>query len=364
MVLIIKKIIAALLAAVSLLHSCPAAAADHVPDISAKSAIVLHSGGEVLYEKNADEKMLIASTTKIMTAIVAIENCAPDETVKVTKESCHIEGSSMYLKEGQKLSVEKLLLGLLLVSGNDAASALAIHTAGSTERFAALMNEKAAQLGMENTHFVNPHGLNAEDHYSTARDMARLMAYCMENESFADIIARKSFALDDAVYLNHNKLLYSLDGCIGGKTGYTIAAGRCLVSCAERDGTRYVVVTLSAPDDWNDHTALYEWAFAKYRDRDMSDHAVFDVPVAGGAEETARAVPAEKLSVYVGCDEELAITASLPRFVLAPVRKGESAGSVAVYSGNELLKECPLVYEKDISASEVEQKEWKKDYRK
>lgn len=356
MVLIIKKIAAAVLAAFLFLSSGSTAYADDVPDISAKSAVVLHADGEVLYEKNADERLLIASTTKIMTAIVAIENCALDDTVKVTRESCGIEGSSMYLKEGQKLSVEKLLLGLLLVSGNDAASALAIHTAGSTERFARLMNEKAAQLGMENSHFVNPHGLNAEEHYSTARDMARLMAYCMENESFADMIARKSFALDDAVYLNHNKLLYSLNGCIGGKTGYTIAAGRCLVSCAERDGTRYIVVTLSAPDDWNDHKALYEWAFSKYRDRDMSDKAIFEIPVAGGTEETVRAVPAEKLSVYVGCDEELAITAELPRFVLAPVRKGESAGSVAIYCGNERLRECPLVFEKDISASEVERK--------
>lgn len=350
MVLIIKRITAAFLVAACMIMLCPEADASDVPGVSAGSAVVMHSGGEVVYEKNVDEPMLIASTTKLMTAIVAIENCSPDDIVEIGADSCGIEGSSMYLKPGQKISVEKLLLGLLLVSGNDAASALAVHTAGSIDAFAEKMNEKAAELGMENSHFVNPHGLNAEGHYSTARDMAKLMVYCMNNDVFADIISRRSFGVDDMVYLNHNKLLYTMPGCIGGKTGYTMAAGRCLVSCAERNGTRFICVTLSAPDDWNDHQALYEWAFSEYSDRDMTSVASFDVAVAGGTEESVKAVPAEKLSVFVRRDKELTVTVTLPRFVIAPVTEGEKAGTAAVCCGDELLAQCPLIYEKNVEA--------------
>lgn len=352
MVLIIKRITALFLAAACFAALCPEAEAAGVPSISAKSAVVMHDGGEAVYEKNADDPMLIASTTKLMTAIVAIENCSPEDVVEIGQETCGIEGSSMYLKAGQKITVEKLLLGLLLVSGNDAAAALAVHTAGSIEAFAELMNEKAKELGMQNSRFVNPHGLNAEGHYSTARDMAKLMVYCMDNELFADIISRRSFSVDEMVYLNHNKLLYTMPGCIGGKTGYTMAAGRCLVSCAERDGTRFVCVTLSAPDDWNDHKALYEWAFSEYSDRDMTSYASFDVTVAGGAEDSVRAVPEEELSVFARRDKELEIKAILPRFVMAPVVEGEHAGSASVYCGSELLAECRLIYEKSVDAAE------------
>lgn len=352
MVLIIRRITALFLAAACFALLCPAADAAGVPSVSARSAVVMHDDGEVVYEKNADEPMLIASTTKLMTAIVAIENCSPEDVVEIGPESCGIEGSSMYLKAGQKITVEKLLLGLLLVSGNDAAASLAVHTAGSLEAFADRMNEKAKKVGMQNSHFVNPHGLNAEGHHSTARDMAKLMVYCMDNELFADIISRRSFSVDELVYLNHNKLLYTLPGCIGGKTGYTMAAGRCLVSCAERDGTRFVCVTLSAPDDWNDHKALYEWAFSEYSDRDMTSYASFNVTVAGGTEESVRAVPEEKLSVFARRDKELGITAILPHFIIAPVVKGEYAGSAAIYCGNELLAECRLIYEKNVDAAE------------
>ncbi len=352
MVLIIKRLTAFALTALFLTARCPMAEAAGIPNVSADCAIVMHDGGEIVYEKNIDRKSLIASTTKLMTAIVVIENCALDDEVEIGAESVGVEGSSMYLKLGQKITVEKLLLGLLLVSGNDAAMALAIHTAGSVEAFAALMNDKAVELGMDGSHFVNPHGLNAEGHYSTARDMAKLMISCMDNETFSDMISRRSFAVDDIVYLNHNKLLYILPGCIGGKTGYTVAAGRCLVSCAEREGTRFVCVTLSAPDDWNDHKALYEWAFSEYSDRDMTDIALFDVTVAGGAEETVHAVPEKKLTVFVRRDAELTVTALLPRFVIAPVLKGERAGVVQVYCGDELCAESRLIYEKNVGVAE------------
>lgn len=352
MVLIIKRLMTFALAAVLLAALCPTAQAGRAPAVSADCAIVMHDGGEIVYEKNIDTRSLIASTTKLMTALVAIENCSLDDEVEVGAESVGVEGSSMYLKPGQRITVEKLLLGLLLVSGNDAAAALAIHTAGSLEAFAALMNAKAEELGMKNSHFANPHGLNAEGHYSTARDMAKLMISCMENKTFSDIISRRSFTADDIVYLNHNKLLYILPGCLGGKTGYTMAAGRCLVSCAEREGTRFVCVTLSAPDDWNDHKTLYEWAFSEYSDREVTDIASFNVAVAGGAEETVRAVPENRLTVFARRDAELTVTALLPRFVIAPVHGGERAGVVQVYCGDELCADSRLIYENSVDAAE------------
>lgn len=351
MVLIIKRILSFFLALSLVWASCPAASAAPAPAVNAQCAVVMHADGEIVWEKNADEPMLIASTTKIMTALVVLDCCRMAETVRVAPECCGIEGSSMYLKPGQEITVEKLLLGLLLVSGNDAAAALAVHCAGSIEAFAARMNEKAAELGMEHTHFSNPHGLNAEGHYSTANDMAKLMCRAMENKDFADVISRRSFAEGEMVYLNHNKLLYSLPGCLGGKTGYTVKAGRCLVSCCEREGTRFVCVTLSDPDDWNDHISLYEWAFSEYSDRDMSAAACFSVPVAGGESDSVNAVPGEKLTVFVRRDRELAITAELPRFVLAPVKAGERAGKATVYCDGQLLAECPLVYDRDVNAA-------------
>ena len=178
----------------------------------------MHSGGEVIYEKNADAQSLIASTTKLMTAIVAIENCGLDDELEVGAESCGIEGSSMYLHPSQRVTVEDLLYGLPLVSGNDAADALARYTAGSIEDFAALMNEKAQNLGMTNSSFSNPHGLDAEDHYSTARDMAVLMDYCMSNEDFVRIISASSRQVGEQCYYNHNKsLLAPRKAAIGGK---------------------------------------------------------------------------------------------------------------------------------------------------
>ena len=280
MVLIIKKLTAFVLAASLLTAFCPSAEAKDAPAVSAECAIVMHDGGEIVYEKNADKRALIASTTKLMTAIVAIENCVLDDEVEIGAESVGVEGSSMYLKAGQKITVEKLLLGLLLVSGNDAATALALHTAGSIEAFAGMMNEKAAELGMDGSHFVNPHGLN----------------------------------------------------------------------CAERGGTRFVCVTLSAPDDWNDHKALYEWAFSEYSDRDVTDIASFYVTVAGGSEESVRAVPEERLTVFVRRDAELTVTALLPRFVIAPVIRGERAGTAQVYCGSELCAQSRLIYESDVGA--------------
>lgn len=229
--------------------------------VSATSAILMDTEtGEVLFEKNADRQMRIASTTKIMTALVVLERCGLQEVVTVRPEHM-AEGSSMYLKPGEEMTVETLLYGLLLSSGNDAALALADHCAGSVDRFVGWMNDKARQLGMTGTSFANPNGLDADGHFSTARDMAILAAYAAENHTFVRICSTKTATLDGRTMSNHNKLLKMVEGCIGMKTGYTMAAGRTLVSCAQRDGFRLVAVTLQDGNDWADHAALYEEGF-------------------------------------------------------------------------------------------------------
>ena len=252
------KMLRALLRLCLLLCMLPAVA--EAVEVSATAAVLLDADtGQVLYEKNGDEQMLIASTTKIMTALVVLEQAGLDDTVTVTRDHM-AEGSSMYLKPGETVRVEELLYGLLLCSGNDAALALTA-CAGGPEPFVALMNEKAAALGMARTSFANPNGLDAEGHYSTARDMAALAAAAMEEPTFRRICSSRSVTIGQRTMENHNRLLRQVEGCIGLKTGYTKAAGRTLVSCAERCGCRLIAVTLRDSDDWADHAALYEYGF-------------------------------------------------------------------------------------------------------
>ena len=229
-------------------------------EVSATAAVLMDADMEqVLYEKNGDRQMLIASTTKIMTALVVLEHAAPDDVITVTPDHM-AEGSSMYLKAGETVRVEELLYGLLLCSGNDAALALT-ECAGGLTPFVALMNEKAAALGMARTSFANPNGLDADGHYSTARDMAVLAAAAVENPTFRRICSSRSVTIGQRTMENHNRLLRQMEGCIGLKTGYTQAAGRTLVSCTEREGCRLVAVTLQDGNDWADHAALYDYGF-------------------------------------------------------------------------------------------------------
>lgn len=229
-------------------------------EVSATAAVLMDADmGQVLYEKNGDRQMLIASTTKIMTALVVLEHAAPDDVITVTPDHM-AEGSSMYLRAGETVRVEELLYGLLLCSGNDAALALT-ECAGGLTPFVALMNEKAAALGMAHTSFANPNGLDADGHYSTARDMAVLAAAAVENPTFRRICSSRSVTIGQRTMENHNRLLRQVEGCVGLKTGYTQAAGRTLVSCTERDGCRLVAVTLQDGNDWADHAALYDYGF-------------------------------------------------------------------------------------------------------
>ena len=256
-----RKLLAVLLCT-ALLGGAVICHADEV-SVSATAAILLDADtGEVLYEKNADRRMLIASTTKILTALVALSAAPLQKEITVTADHM-VEGSSMYLKPGEKVTVEALLYGLMLCSGNDAALALAEACCGSVESFVAEMNRRAAQLGMEQSSFANPNGLDAEGHYSTARDMARLAAAAAKDPTFVRLCSTKQVSIAGRTMTNHNRLLREVEGCLGMKTGYTQAAGRTLVTCAVRDGRTLVAVTLCDGNDWADHKALYNYGFDK-----------------------------------------------------------------------------------------------------
>lgn len=224
---------------------------------------------QVIKKENENLRLPMASTTKIMTAIIALENAELTDIFTVSQKAQNQEGSSIYLRTGDRISVENLLYGLMLNSGNDAAVALAEGVSGSCEAFCKLMNEKAAQIGCKNTNFKNPNGLDDDGHYSSAYDMALIMAYAMENEEFRKITGEKRYNIDNGesiTYLkNHNKLLWQYEYCVGGKTGYTKTSGRCLVTAAEKDGIRLVAVTLNNPDDWQEHKKLFQYGFDRVK---------------------------------------------------------------------------------------------------
>lgn len=316
--------------------------------MQAKSAIVLCADdGSTLFAKNADSRCLIASTTKLMTALVCLEHASLDESVTATERHCAVEGSSMYLKAGERCTVRELLLGLLLASGNDAALALAEHVGGSEKAFVRLMNEKAAELGMNKSSFANPHGLDDPGHYSTARDLARLMLACMENADFRTLCGTKTAEIHGRHFLNHNRLLGACPGVCAGKTGYTLAAGRCLVTACERDGLRFVCVTLSDPDDWRDHEALYAWACDRFRLLELGELVDLEVPVISGSRERVRLEPDGPQRLLLDREAALTVEAELPNFVFAPVKKGETAGQIRVIIDGATRAEIPLVYAED-----------------
>ena len=247
---------------------------DSMPEFAGTSAhaacLIDAKSGAVLYSYNSDKRLPMASTTKIMTALTVLETLDAKTEVSVPKEACGVEGSSIYLYPQEKITVKNLLYGLMLESGNDAASALAYACCGSEEKFAELMNSKAHGLGLIDTHFTNPHGLPDENHYTTAYELALISAKALENDDFKEITSTASYSCKvegknmSRFFSNHNRLLRSYNGCIGVKTGFTKTAGRCLVSAAERDGRRYVAVTLGDGDDWKDHTSLLDFAFENF----------------------------------------------------------------------------------------------------
>lgn len=319
--------------------------------VSAQSAILVDAQtGRVLYEKNADQQRLIASTTKIMTALVICEQCNVLDRVRIPKEAVGIEGSSMYLQAGEVLTIQELLYGLMLRSGNDAAVALAIYCGGTVEGFAELMNDKAHRLGMDQSHFVNPHGLDNQDHYSTARDMALLAAYAMDNPIFAKTVSTKKVTVGNRVLQNHNKLLWQLEAADGVKTGYTKAAGRILVSSATRQGRRLICVTMNAPDDWNDHKLLMEKGFSEYRICSLvtKGDVIGKADVAGGRSGEVALIADEDFSYPLSDGEEFDLILPAPRFVYAPVAQGQKAGFAHVIIGDKAVGKIAISYGQTI----------------
>ena len=250
------------------------ASASEKLNINAKSAVVLEVvSGRIIYEKNSNSKRFLASTTKILTAITIIENCDINSQVIVGQNTVGVEGSSIYLEVGEKLSVLDLLYGLMLRSGNDCAETLAVYCSGSISEFAKLMNNTAKKIGAFNSNFVNPHGLHDENHYTTAMDLALISRYAMQNETFRQIVGTKSIKIpfttrDSArLLINKNKLLSRLEGCTGIKTGYTKKAGRCLVSSVKKDNFEYICVVLDCPNMWEESISAFNYAFNEFSNK-------------------------------------------------------------------------------------------------
>ncbi|MBR4098960.1 MAG: D-alanyl-D-alanine carboxypeptidase [Clostridium sp.] len=341
-----KRFFASALAAILLIGWLPCAS--RAVGTSAASAVLMDaSSGRVLYEQNAHQPRLIASITKLMTALVALESGhSLEEQVTILPEYTQAEGSSIYLKAGETVSLEVLLYGLMLQSGNDAALAVAGWCGGSVEQFVAQMNKKARQLGMKNSHFANPNGLNAEDHYSTAYDMALLARACLECRELAQIVATRSISMEGRSFANHNKLLWRYQGCIGLKTGYTEKAGRTLVSAAERDGMTLIAVTLNDPDDWRDHTALLDYGFSTFRLQQgaQAGEAITKLPVSGGLVLFVPVAPQRDMCAALAqgetLEQELRLTTD---HLTAPVEAGQPVGTLVYRIGDQVLDEVPLV---------------------
>ncbi|MBE6970052.1 MAG: D-alanyl-D-alanine carboxypeptidase [Ruminococcaceae bacterium] len=320
------------------------------PATGAQAMILIHGpSGRVLSSHNAQKRLPMASTTKIMTALLALECCDMDEEVEIKGEWTRAEGSSMYLRSGEVCTVHDLLHGLMLASGNDAALALAGYCAGDAERFVEQMNERAAELGMEDTVFQNPNGLPEEGHYSTASDMAKLMAAAMENEKFRAVVSSRYYSREGHSYKNHNKLLWQCEGITGGKTGYTRAAGRCLVSSCCRDGLELICVTLNDRSDWADHSALYDWGFANYEACHVPRGSLAArVPVVGGAADFVDAVAAGELQLCLDKGSNVKLTADLERFVYAPIKSGAPAGTLHLWVNEMEAAALPLHWAQNV----------------
>lgn len=293
---------------------------------------------------------MIASTTKIMTGLLIAQGCDLDAKVRIPKAAAGVEGSSLYLKEGEILTVEALLYGLMLHSGNDAAVALAMYHSGSTDSFAEAMNRKARDLGLTDTHYANPHGLDSEDNYSTALDLALLAAFAMDDPVFYRVVSTQTVQFGERAFTNHNKLLWQYEGAVGVKTGYTKAAGRILVSCAERVGRRLIAVTISAPDDWNDHKRLLDYGFSAFSQREAvaAGEICGSVPVICGADPAAAVIAANDFSYPLAEGEQIEVQSELPDFVYAPVLAGETAGTLVLYLNEKEIGRVPLLWRETV----------------
>ncbi len=329
-----------------------------VPGISAQTAIMIEgNSGEVLYEKNTEQKAYPASITKIMTALLAIEKGDLDKKVTVSENASGVEGSSIYLETGEKIPLRDLVYGLMLRSGNDAAIAIAEEIGGSTDRFVIMMNKKARELGAYNTHFANPNGLHNPDHYTTARDMALIAMAAMENPEFKQVAKAKTWICDRGegrynYFYNKNKVVYQYDGGTGIKIGYTRVAGRTLVASSERNGMELICVVMNAPNWFQDTYKLMDYAYSQFETVKIAkgQRPLKAVKVKGGSKNFVMIAPKEDIlcPVRKGTQNKISIMYVLPERQKAPVDRWQEAGSLKIFVNDQYLFSKPLYYLEDI----------------
>ncbi len=323
------------------------------PYVSARGAVLIEmETGQILYGKNEHDKLSIASTTKIMTTLLALEYRDIDTPFEGDENAIHVEGTSMGLLPGDIVTLRTLAYGMMLQSGNDAANAAAVEIAGSTDEFYELMNDRAAQIGMTNSSFASASGLEADGHYSTAYDMAILAATALYNPDFKEICSTDSIRVEygnppyERTLSNHNKMLDIYEGAIGVKTGYTKAAGRCLVSAAERDGVTLIAVTLGADDDWNAHSNMLDYGFSQVEKITAEDNISQNSISVVGSERASVGIKLAyqpTITNVVGSESEIEIITELPRFIYAPVQVGDEIGFAKFVINGKIVAQVPII---------------------
>lgn len=323
--------------------------------VSAHSAVVIcKDSADIVFSKNASEQLPIASTTKIMTAVLAIESGRLNETVTVGDEVCEVDGTSLGLEKGDSIDLYSLVLGMMLSSGNDAANAIAVFVGKTIENFTDMMNAKAQEIGMTNSSFVTPSGLDADNHYSTALDLAYLARYAMNLPIFCEIVRTQSARLElkngKILYVsNHNKLLSMYNGCIGIKTGFTKSSGRCLVSAVERNSVLLIAVTLNASDDWNDHIKMYDYSFEQVHLYEENISSFPQISVVGGEEKFVSLELSNALTYSAICEaEDTVVEICVPAFVYAPVSENDVLGEVRFTKGGDIIATSVLLAQTDV----------------
>ena len=329
---------------------------------SAKSACLINGvTGEILYEKNSYQQLPMASTTKIMTLLTALEEADMNEKVNVSYNADMAEGSSAYIEAGAQIEMKDLLYGLMLNSGNDAAIAVAEHISGSEEEFAEKMNMLAKKIGAENTEFKNPNGLDSDGHFTTAADLAKIAAYAMKNSQFRQIVSskiynaefvRKSGEVKELEYINHNRLLREYDGCIGVKTGFTKLSGRCLVSAAERDGALYVAVTLNSPNDWKEHKQMLDYAFSDCETVMAVKKGECIKRIKSENDQCALVAADDFVIPYNGGRHDINLSLNLPDKIDMPLNKNEKIGFIDIISDGRKVGEVDIIARDDFVPEE------------
>ncbi len=328
--------------------------------LSAKAATLYEPETKrFLYNKNEHAKLPMASTTKIMTALIAIESIELDQNVWVDDSAIGIDGSSIYLESGECMSAESLIYALMLSSANDAAVALACEIAGSVDAFSNLMNEKAESLGLSDTHFANPHGLDSSDHYTSAHDLAIITAEALKNAKLCEICSTKRKEIESShktrILVNHNKLLKLYDGCIGVKTGYTQKSGRSLVGAAKRDDLTLISVTIDAPDDWNDHKKLLDYGFSNIHAKYLITDSEFQIefPIANGEKQSIKLASQDAIKIiYDGISPAIEKKISLNSYLIAPITEGESVGRIIFLENGKEIASTDIIAKETVSAIE------------